>query len=621
MCANFSAPPLQMGHPSAHALTNMSTQFQPQGPGQLVPAVGQINGPQRIDPLPFDDRNPAYGNITSSYPVENERERPMANIPTWQTPVLPFSHSADTSPYDLHRSPFQLFTATGVDQDAWRPKREQAPMFTPQPQNTYGMPAQAQVQRDRYQPSNELKHQKPFEAEWSLRQGGFHPTTRILPTNVPVLRQALPTGPVNGAKVSSHPSGLFGENRGELGLVERRGFDTSCYYKVPFPTSSVVQAAPQWAPTIAKPTDRQCTSRPYGGGADATGTGAGASYVKGKYFMEAQRLPSQLHERMQQAGGPQLVDGGASMTRFGDVARTTRAQGTENASMQGAPRPPIPAGAVHPMDIAKPTMLEFTEQQVRPTALNGVSTGPTMQFMDQARPTIGEGTELHVRATALNGVSTGPTMQFMDQARPTVGEGTEQQVRPTALNGVSTGPTMQFMDQARATVGEGTELATAVSGVMGAAMAPMNYLQDPARPTLKQMTSNHDYTGGAGQSELNAPMETGSYQSAHLNEKLEIAMNINRAPTMGDINVTSVNTPRVGYGDPLTVRVRDDFLPNRYGGLCDKTAQGMDRWIPQVTVNDQKAMEESWQNCRNENYVLTGLAQNPYAIPIWSVQQ
>lgn len=489
MCANGVGAPLPLGHPSAHALANMSAQFQPQGPGQLVPAVGQIGGPQRPEPTPFDDRDQTYSNITSSYPPTNEQPRPMSNLPVWQTPVLPFSRSADTSPYDVHRSPFKLFSATGHDQDSWRPKREQGPMFTPQPQNIYGQPAQAQVQRDRYQPSNELKHQKPFEPEWSLRTGGFHPTKRILPTHVPVLRQHLPTGPVSAPKVSSHPSGLFGENRGELGIVERHGTDTSCYYKVPFPTSAPVPAATKRACIVDRPTDRAVTSRPYGGGAHTATT--------------------------------------ATINRYEDVARPTLLEATEQETHTGAPRPPVAAG----------------------------------------------------------------TAQFMDMARPTLLEATESQ--------------------------------TVVTNAQGATQAPQTYLMDDARPTLKQATSDHEYTGGAGQGELVAPMNTqAARDETRLNEKLEVAMTLDRAPVMGsNLNVTGLNTDRLGYGDASTVRVRDDCHLNPHEAPKDERGQGMVRWIPQVTVNLNKASEEAWINCRNEDYVLTGLEQNPYAQPAWSTVQ
>lgn len=551
MCADYRAPPLQMGHPSAQALSTLSTPFQLSAPQQFqpaprVPAVSQIGGPAVSGPLPFDNRVQAYGNITSSYPVANEQARPMANVPVWQTPVLPFSKSADTSPYDVSGTPFKLYRATGHDQDSWRPKREQGPRFTPQPQNIHGMPAQAQVQRDRYQPSNNLTHQKPFEAEWSLRTGGFHPTTRVLPTNVPVLRQQLPAHYVTGPRVTSHPSGLFGENRGELGLVERRGFDNSCYYKVPFPTSAPVQAPEKRAHIVDRPTDRQATSRPYGGVASAADTKA--TYVKGRHFMEAQRMPSQAQH---QPGGPKLVDGSAPTNRFADVARPTVGEGTELSTMQGAPRPPVAAGTAHFMDAARPTMLEATEASVAVTNAHSAVAAPQTYTTDAARATVGE----------------------------------------TTFTSVS-------------------------GGAQGATQAPTVYTEDDARATLKQ--ESRDYTGAAGQSELQAPMEH-YIAPTRLNEKLEISMTANRAPVMGDrVNVTGLNTDRVGYGDPSTIRVRDDLHLNTHDAPADHRGQGMGRWIPQVTVKDQKATGESSQNCRNDDYVLTGLAQNPYALPMWS---
>lgn len=625
MCAtniSQSAPPLQLGHPSANALNHMTLR-PPTGPS-LVPVTSRIAEPMRMDPVPFDGGAPTFGELTSDYPITNERPRPMANIPTWQTPILPFSKSSDTGAYDLNRSPMQLFQAQGMDQDSWRPKREQAPMFTPQQQNIFGMPAQAQVQRNRYEPSLELKHQKPFEAEWSLRSGGFHPTTRILPTNVPVLRQQLCSNRAAAPTVAtSHPSGLFGENRGELGLVERRGTDNSTYYHVPFPTSNPVQAAPQYAPREAKPTSRQATSVPYGGQANATGNGAGSSYVKGQYLLANQKLVSQIHERMQQAGGPSLVQGGATTAHYMDEARPTLLEATEmntSAGVSGV-RAPISSGTAHFMDAAKPTLLEGTEMQVRASALNGQGQAPTNHFMDIAKPTLLEGTEMQVRASALNGQGQAPTNHFMDSAKPTLLEGTEMQVRASALNGANQAPMLPFSDEAKPTRLEGTEMATeaSISGPMSSSVAPMTYLQDEARPTLKQGTSNHSYEGGAN-SIHSAPMQTDSYLDARLNEKLEVAMTVDRAPAMGSIGTTTSNADRLGFGDASTVRMRDDNLVQQYDGIVDRSGQNNTRWIPQVTVRDQKANVESLLNQRNDCYVLTGLAENPFALPKWSIQ-
>lgn len=706
-----------MGHPSAHSLSQMATTFQPQMTlPPRVPVVGRVAGPVATDPLPFDGSAPMYGELTSTYPQVNEQPRPMSNLPQWQVPVMPFSKSKDTSPYDTNRSPLQLFQNQGYDQDSWRPKREQAPMFAPQQQNIFGMPAQAQVQRNRYEPSLELKHQKPFEAEWSLRSGGFHPTKRILPTNVPVLRQQLLSTRVEGpTHATSHPSGLFGTNRGELGLVEKRKYDMSGYEKVPFPTSAPNQAAPKYAPAVCKPTSRQTSSRPYGGTAEATGPSA--TYVKGKYFIAPQALPSQLHARWQQAGGPNLVGGNATTAHFMDKARTTIGEGTEMATMEGAVRAPVASGTAHPMDVARPTMLEFSEQQVRDASLNGTYMAPTTHFMDTARPTMLEGTEhmvrssavngasyapstylmdparatmleateAQVRANALNGVMYAPQTYQMDPARATMLEGTEQMVRPSGLNGMQfapqtyqmdparatmlegtelnsqtgaptvsgggartyymdearatllegteaqvrqsamstyTGPTMQFMDSARATLLEGTESQTSVSNANFAA-APMTYLMDAARATLKQWTSDHSYEGGAGTSELQAPMQSVDLmRNAHLNDKLEAAMDVQRAPAMGgNVDVEMGNRDRIGFGDARTVRVRPDFLPNNYGGLVDRTGESNERWIPTSTVADTKAVEESWTNQRNAPYVLTGLAGNPFAQPMWNQAQ
>lgn len=634
MCAQVSNHVgMQMSHPSAHTLTQMATTFQPppafsvppkvpvvapKGPVVTpnVPVVARIGGPARVEPQPFDNRAPMYGELTSTYAQVNEQPRPMSNIPNWQTPVLPFSKSKDTSPYDTSRSPFQLMQSQGFDQDSFRPKREQAPMFTPQQQNTFGMPSQAQVQRNRYEPSLELKHQKPFEGEWSLRTGGFHPTTRVLPTNVPVLRQQLTSNRVEGpTHATSHPSGLFGTNRGELGLVEKRKYDMSCYYKVPFPTSAPNPAAPKYAPTIAKATSRQTSSRPYGGVAD----GNRAAYVKGQHFVAPQALPSQLHERMQQAGGPGLVAGGATTAHFMDEARATLLEGTEMATMQGGARAPVASGTVHPMDQARPTMLEGTEQQVRSAGLNGGYVAPTTQFMDQARTTTLEGTELYSHNGAPGAQVVAPSTYYMDEARATMLEGTESQVRASAMQAHS-GPTMQFMDSARATLLEGTELQTTVSNPGTATSAPLTYLMDAARATLKQWTSDHSYEGGVGNADLQAPLQSHDFlQNAVLNEKLEAAMDVQRAPAMGgNVDVEMGHRDRIGYGDASTVRVRPDFLPNTYNGMANRTGESQTRWIPTSTVSDSKAVEESWMNERNAPFVLTGLAQNPYAQPMWN---
>lgn len=642
MCADASRfpPPLQMSHPSAQSMHTMSATFQSphnqflqnippaalqspmaqMGGVSAVPVTAQIAGPMRTEPVPFDDRTPMYGNITSSYGITNEMPRPMANIPIWQTPVTPFGKAADMSPYNLNQSPLQLFQNQGFDQDSWRPKREQGPMFTPQPENIYGMPAQAQIQRNRYEPSLELKHQKPFESEWSLRTGGFHPTTRILPTNVPVLRQQLVPNRVEGpTHATSHPSGLFGTSRGELGIVERRGFDTSCYYKVPFPTSAPVQAAPQYSGVEAKATSRQASSRPYGGVAalGASVGGAAPTYVKGQYLASIQKLPTEMYGPM---GGPS-TSVGATTAHFMDQARATLLEGTEMATMTGAVRAPVSAGTAQFMDEARPTLLQGTENAVHMGALNNVANAPTTHFMDEARATLLQGTENAVHMGALNNMTTAPTTHFMDQARTTLLELTEGAVREGALGGALAAQ-VGLIDEARATLRQGTELASE-SSVQGPSTtqgsAAMTYNMDPAPATLKQWTSDHAYEGGAGNVETSsAPMLRDNYTlNAILNEKLEAAMTIDRQPAMGPLGTTATNADRLGAGDPCTVRVRNDahLASLEYEAGPNMNGQSQVRWIPQVSVSDQRALQADY---RTESFALSQLATNPFALPLWN---
>jgi len=572
-----------------------------QTPFSMVPGPRKVSNtgvvPQNpkgssCQPVPYDHSDKNVGQVQSSYGYRNEVARPMENLPYRRTPVLPFNRKSDTSAYDVGRTPFELFSAQGFDQDSYRPKREQGLFFTPQPENIYGQPAQAEVARDRYQPSNELKHQKPFEAEWSLRSGGFHPTKRILPTNVPVLRQQLPQNYVSGpSHATSHPSGLFGEARGELGLTQRKGSDLSYYYRVPFPTSAATKAATNRAKIVDRPTARQCLSRPYGGHADAAGTGGGATYVPGKFIMNDQRLPSQMHARMQHAGGVKLQGGGATQAHYADQARATRAEFTEHATAASVTqvRAPVSAGFAPPQDVARTTRAEFTENQVAPQLYNSGAPGaPTAHFMDQARPTVGEFTELKIRA-------------------PAVANGQHGQAPMTYLQ-----------DTARATVGEATENAYLVTAAQAPYSGPYTGMMDEARPTIKQFTSDHEYAGGLGQSELQAAMNTDAYLNVVLNDKLEETNTAHRAPNQAPIGMVGTNADRVGYGDACTVRVRNDNAVNNYDAPPDMRGQGMDRWIPATTVNDNLAREERWVNDRNSPYVLGQLQNNPYAIPSYA---
>lgn len=598
-----SGPSSQPGVPPIMG-GSMAATSSPRGEEQRkvpkIPNTAVIRGPERTLPQPFDGRDKQMGHVQASYGPTNERPRPMENVPYRQTPVLPFSGRRDTSAFDTGRSPFELFQATGFDQDSWRPKREQGPMFTPQPQNIYGMPAPSEVSRDRYQPSNELRHQKPFEPEWSLRDGHFHPTKRILPTHTPVLRQQLSSNYVAGpSKATSHPSGLFGESRGELGMTQRKGNDLSFYFRVPFPTSVVNPASTQRAPIVDRPTDRQVNSRPYGGGANASATGAGAAQMRGKYRTIFQRLPSAIRERIG-AGGVSAQTGGAGQTRFADKARTTRAEFTELSPGAGATtqiRVPVAAGFAPPMDVARTTRAEISELAVAPQMYNQVGPGaPTAHFMDQARATVSELTEGQVvvhnaygGAAAGGAAYTGP----MDVARPTISEFTE-------LAG---------------------ETATGPLGHGGLTAAQM-YNMDPARTTLKQWTSDHEYTGGVGHGQLQAVMNRDQYANVNLNDKLEQTNTVSRAPTMGPLGTVSTNADRVGFGDPNTVRVRSDVsLGDYYQAPGSMPSQGLDPRGPLagvMTTNDNLTMIEQTVDSRNSPYVLGQLQSNPYAIPMFA---
>jgi hypothetical protein len=542
MCA---APPQlagTMSHPSAQSMNR-------------VPFNAVIAGPQNLEPQPWDVQSPTYGDVTSSYPITNEAERPMANIPTWQTPILPFSKARDTSPYDVNRSSLQLFQNQGFDQDAWRPKEATPLFFTPQPENIYGMPAQAQVQRNRYEPSLELKHQKPFESQWTLRSGGFHPTTRILPTNEPVQRQQIiPNRITNPSKATSHPCGLFGQERGELGLVERRGFDSSQYRVEPMAISAPVGAAPQYAPHFAKPTSRQATTQSYAGNANINGSGAGASYIKGQYLREAQKLISQIHERIVQGGNPFAVSSGSAATaHYMDEARQTLHSATEAASIPGALRAPVPAATIYPQDEARPTLHSATEMAVMPGALRAPVPAASVQPQDGARLTL---------------------KQFTSDNSYEGGAG-------TTINA----PTLPF--------------------------------QDSLAPTLKESTSDFSYEGVA-QSEFLAPTDRNGALNARLNDKLSDAVSTGRAPAMGNINVERGNADRVGLGDPLTVKFKDPNLVLDYLGLQNRTSENLERWIPQVSVRDQKLVNDTCIETRNDSYVISSLLDNPFALPRWN---
>lgn len=142
-----------MGESMCAAPPSFQLQEQEKRRPRKVPASSVITGPQNQTPTPFDPRGSNIGQVTSSYEIQNEIARPLSNIPIWQTPITPFSKARDTGPYDVGRSPMQLYNLQGYgnDNDAWRPKREQGPMFKPQPQNTFGMPAAAQVSIVLYQ--------------------------------------------------------------------------------------------------------------------------------------------------------------------------------------------------------------------------------------------------------------------------------------------------------------------------------------------------------------------------------------------------------------------------------------------------------------------------------------
>ena len=172
------------------------------------------------------------------------------------------------------------------------------------------------------------------------------------------------------------------------------------------------------------------------------------------------------------------------------------------------------------------------------------------------------------------------------------------------------------MDTARATVAEGTELAgpNSVSNVGTQVASAMTYLMDAARATFKQFTSDHAYAGGL-QVENQAAMSQEQYQQAHLNDKLEQTNAVSRAPSLNPIGTTSTNAPRVGFGDPNTVRVRNDCLVNEWTGLANKTSQGMERWIPRTTVSTNQATAEAWVDSRNSPYLLAQLQNNPFALP------
>jgi hypothetical protein len=267
-------------------------------------------------------------------------------------------------------------------------------------------------------------------------------------------------------------------------------------------------------------------------------------------------------------------------------------------------------------------MAQLTEMAVAPKMFTAPGPhGPTMQFMDQARPTMAQFTELSVAPKMFMAPGpNGPTMQFMDQARATTGELTEGSILITGLQNPAGGAGYTApQDQARATTAELTELAGPNSIGAAAGTGPggaMTYLMDAARATLKQFT--RDYTGGAGQSQLQAAMNTDAYAAAHLNDKLEQAMNVQRAPQQGSIGDVGSNCDRVGFGDASTVRVKNDNLLMPQAPLADMRGQAMERWIPQVTVNSNLALEEQWVNDRNSPYVLGQLSQNPYAIPMFA---
>lgn len=629
------APGLQFD-PSVQTMQQMAMPFSSQQ-GQIqqraqqaqqqrqVPVTAQIVGRQNQDPQPFDSHGSSMGQLSSSYPIENEKERPMSNMPYNRTPILPFNRKSDTSAYDVDRSALQLQQHQGFDPDSWRPKREQGAMFSPQQEDIYGSPSQAAVQRDRYQPSFEMKHQTPFQAAWSLKTGGFHPTTRILPTHVPVLRQNLPTNYVpNTSLAQSHPSGLFGTERGELGLVQRKGTDLSFYYRVPFPTSAVNQAATQQPDVSDKPTNRQNTAQSYGGQANSNGAGAGANYVVGKYIMNAQKNPSQMHERLQQAGGIQLQEGGAAMTHFQDKARATRAELTEmaTASSVSGVRAPIAAGYAAPMDVARTTRLELSEAMTRPTNIQStaLASAPAMYNMTAPDATMRQATECVFRQANNNGsMLLAPSVGFMDEQKATTRQLTESEIRaPSVQNGSLAAPMTYNMTPLRVTLAEGTELAGAnsVSGVGSQISSAMVYLMDGAKNTLKQFTSDHSYAGGLADQVTNAPMNRSQYEETHLNEKLEQTNTVWRQPSQGPMGMVGTNADRVGAGDPSTVRVRDDALLNQWNPTPDQTGQGFERWIPRMTTDENLAHQERAVDERNtDSWLLGQLHTNPFALP------
>jgi hypothetical protein len=233
-----------------------------------------------------------------------------------------------------------------------------------------------------------------------------------------------------------------------------------------------------------------------------------------------------------------------------------------------------------------------------------------------------ETTEMAVRQGAFGQGVMAPTMQYMDQARTTMLEATEM-AGPNSVGNVATALSaaqMYNMQPARTTVLEGTEMAgpNSVTNVQGANYAAMTYNMDPARPTLKQFTSDHDYTGIAGQGQNEAAMSTYAYtQNAVLNNKLEIANSSFRAPNQGPMGMVGTNADRVGYGDPTTTRLKHEVQANNYVGLPNVMPTGcMDRWIPQTTVNDRRAFDDQWINDRNSPFVVQQLQQNPFAIPM-----
>lgn len=573
-----------------------------------------------------------------------------------QVPFFGSKVRQNTDP-NAHAQVMERFTG-GYDEDIWKNKREMEPLFKPSAEVGYvnGVPTQADVLLDRYEPGRIRNNERPFDpvnvgpgldAGYNASGvGGYQQFERdfILPRTVDELRVA--TKPKETYEGRTLPGAGIGQ-RGKTGELNKNRADTF-YVNTPdryFTTTGSESRQAARAEYEVKETNRTDTSKAYVGAANAAskankldplvrdtsrqqfdeyglrnvgldGYGKGADYDYGKETFDLPPNERDLTlERTYEGNVVRMVKERTAPVE--DIFKNTRKEYTvQHPRQYGQLQPQFPDKITvkDPNDVARTTIKETNIHDTRLSGNFRANIKSVVYDPDEiSRRTLRETTDEVETALNVAGERKGkvydPDMKarttnketLIDEKRNGNVERLEGRVGAYDYIDVEA-PTTQkeFLSNSDYIGGGG-----ATTGLEEGGYQVTNTV---APDTQKQFISDKDHYGAAGSVEFKRPMSQQDAGNARVNVLKEGTL-ARREPTRESVKVASGS-------EAVNVKVRkmeEDYLTNRTTHNQDNIRNAV-LSATAFTFTKERAVSELDHADRLDISTIKALNTNPYAI-------